>query len=173
MELVDLEKQSYPVKKADKHDVQEFITSELEEMYKFMQEKKLPFLHCIQVGINKDIFVWRRAGKKANLVINPRVIVKDKKSLRYVPECCFSYPLDEEKFKTFATIRATKILGLYDDYTSEGSLVPDSSEFTDAEAGAFQQMADLSKGKIITRFPIVEVNTNEEEAMEGSCEEIV
>lgn len=170
MEIVNLEEQAYPVKKADKHDVQEFITEQLEEMYKFMQEKKLPFLHCAQVGIDKDMFIWRRATKQPTLVINPSFIVKDKKTVRYTPEASFSHPLPNNKFKIFATIRATKILGVFDEYTSKGELVRNSNMFKDAEAVAFQQMADLSKGKLISRFEVVEL-TNEKEKVEGSVTE--
>lgn len=171
MELVNLEEQVYPVKKATTVGIQEFIDKELDEMYKFMQQKKIPFLHCIQVGINKDIFIWRRQGKLPGLVINPKAIVRNRKDVKYVPECCFSYPRTESTFRTFATIRATKVLGVFDVYGQDGKLKKSNETFYNAEAGAFQQMADLSQGKLILRFEEVQIGSNTEETVEGSLTE--
>lgn len=174
MNLVKLEEQEYPVEKATVESVQEFITNELKDMYDLMKDKKIAFLHCIQVGINKDIWLWRRHHKLPVLVINSQFMVKNKKFIREGNEVCFSYPKGTDTFRIFTTKRANKILGIFDEYTAEGTLKRNNDEFLGFEAVAFQQMCDLSKGKLITRFNEVILDNEtatEEEEVEGSFTE--
>ena len=118
--------------------------------------KPLPYLHCRQVGAMIDLAVWRRSKKDVALVINPTFVVLDKSYMSIGTEICASYKHDgSDVFKVFASERSTKILAKYDTIV-DGKLVPDSEELVGGDAVAFQQMCDMSAGKLISRFEVIE-----------------
>jgi len=118
--------------------------------------RPLPYLHCRQVGAMIDMAVWRRPNKPTALVINPTFVVLDKSYNSIGTEVCASYKYPKsDVFKVFASERATKILGKFDSIV-DGRLVPDSEEFLGDDAVAFQQMCDISAGKLISRFEAID-----------------
>ncbi len=154
----------YKMGKVDKFDVEEFINKELRDVMNIMGEYRLPYLHCAQVGIDKNIAIMNR-NDKWFFLCNPRFTPARKSKPKTIQEASFSHIIQEPpKILTtvFKTERHMIVRGMYETYTEGGQLVPDSDKFEYADAVIIQALSDISAGKSITRFPMYIVEDTDE-----------
>lgn len=160
MDFVNLENiDKKPLEKATPQDVREFLDEHVMDMLLFMKNTDihpfpLVYLHALQVGLPYNIVVCLRNPKNPTIIINPSFLVQDDKYIVSGQEVCDSFFKDDKVKRVFLTERGVKILAMYDEFTSiDEELIPGSEEIDDMEAILYQQMCDISEGKLITRFP--------------------
>lgn len=171
MKLVEL-KDLKPLKETTKEEVKEFLDNHVIEMLNYMNNvKEHPmtpkFLHVRQIGLDYNIIVSVRNRNNPVIYINPKVIVRDEKTVDDAYEVCANFTKEDYIKRVFKTRRASDILLTYDVYEDEKtSMKKDNESFTGEYAILIQQLVDISNGKLITRFEEVTDGEQTEEESE-------
>lgn len=156
------------LKQESPEGVQDFLDNHVIAICNWMQDEQehpvLPFfVHAIQLGLEYNIIVDMRNKAKPGIIINPRVEVRDSKHIQEGIEASPNLLNEDESQRRFYTERSTECLAIMDDYFGVDKPFKRNSEvLTEYEAVFYQQLVDLSEGKLLTRFPEIKLEDQEE-----------
>ena len=159
-----------PLPKETAESVLEFgltYGKEIGECIKYMHTREyhpvhpiIPYIHARQMDIERNIIISLENVASPKLIINPKVLVKDKRFIQKGIQLSDSFEVEgrEGILIPFLTERATEIQLLYDTLSTDKlELEPEEKKYTGDYSILLQEMADYSLGKLITRFPEQEI----------------
>lgn len=172
-----------PLPKETEKTVKVFLDEhgkEVVQWFNYMQNTEahplnavIPYLHCRQIGIEANIILDMQNTSKPSLIINPDFVVFHKKHIKrgYQLSDSFLHKNKEHVKRLFKTERSEKILLKYSEYTNENApLTVGSEEYEGSYAILLQEMVDISKGKLITRFEEIFEEEIEPDIFEGEVD---
>jgi len=114
----------------------------------------IPFLHAVQCGYDYNIVVSVENAARPSVIINPTFTVKDKKSVKQGVQGSESFMREPHVKKLFYAERSELILLKYDEYRGlDEEFIKGSEEYEGEYAVLLQEICDIAEGKLITRFP--------------------
>lgn len=112
-----------------------------EAMINFCVENGGLGLAAPQVGVKKNMFVWRNGENSFQIILNPKIFPEKKTT--NVAEGCLSYPGDTYLVKRFKKIRIKFF------YVKDGEMKTHSQNIYNEKAFIFQHELDHLSGKTI------------------------